>query len=433
MNKLQHVKEKGLTLKTPQSLIHIKHTISLLQYKLWILLLQELKRQFDTNQLADEKGFRSLSVQSIANNLGYLPKKQDIWNEIIGISDQKIAFNILEKNGEAVNYGARFISEFKVSKNRIWFKFPSVLEDAMYGLDNAENIFHLLNWDIFNHFSGKYEAIIYKLCKDYIGVGRTPKMTIPLFRDYMGINKDEYPEFKKLNVRVISEPIARINESPVSDILVDVVFTKNGRNIEELYFIVKPKRQNVLSLAAPESHPAFTLTKVKISGAAQQGYLSKMSAEQIQASIERANDYADDLQKQGKTVRYGAIYKKALEENWGAQHAEQKVLAAQVPDEKPQPKQVNTPPKSESETRLLARFTSLADAEKQALIEDYLQALKGLKKAQMITTYAGEKLAIVNNAHFASGFYQHLAKSWESEQSAPTDSHRNNKRLASFL
>jgi hypothetical protein len=34
-------------LKTPQSLIHIKHTISLLQYKLWILLLQEFKRQFD--------------------------------------------------------------------------------------------------------------------------------------------------------------------------------------------------------------------------------------------------------------------------------------------------------------------------------------------------------------------------------------------------
>ena len=37
-------------IKTPQSLIHIKHTISLFQYKLWILLLQEFKRQFDLNR-----------------------------------------------------------------------------------------------------------------------------------------------------------------------------------------------------------------------------------------------------------------------------------------------------------------------------------------------------------------------------------------------
>jgi hypothetical protein len=40
----------------------------------------------------------------------------------------------------------------------------------MRGLDLPKAMFSLISWDIFNHFTGKHEAIIYKLCKDYIGV-----------------------------------------------------------------------------------------------------------------------------------------------------------------------------------------------------------------------------------------------------------------------
>jgi hypothetical protein len=43
------------TMKTPQSIIHIKHYITLQQYKYWIFLLQELRRQFDAGIMPDEK------------------------------------------------------------------------------------------------------------------------------------------------------------------------------------------------------------------------------------------------------------------------------------------------------------------------------------------------------------------------------------------
>lgn len=323
---------KAVQLKTPQSIIHIKHKISLLQYKLWILLLHELKRQFDENIPADEQGFRYVAMQNITEKLGYSPKKSEIWNDLLALKNETIAFNLLGKDGQKAKYGAGFISEWTVTSQRIGFKFPSILEEVMYGLDDAMSIFQMLNWDIFNHFSGKYEAIIYKLCKDYVGVARTPKMTVADFREYMGLVDGEYSEFKELNRWTISTPVKNINQSPISDISVDVAFAKQGRKVEELYFVVKPRYQelSLLPRVVTESNPsvceAFLSAKVTIAEQDQQQYLQTFLPENICASIERANDYAADLAAKGKVINYGAIYKMAIEENWGEQYLQQKSL-----------------------------------------------------------------------------------------------------------
>lgn len=319
-------KEQGLTLKTPQSLIHIKHRISLLQYKLWILLLHELKAQFDRDEPTDSKGFRYIPMQEIIDRLGYTPKKSDIWQDLLGLKNETIAFNFLEKDGQSAKYGAGFISEWIVTSNRIGFKFPTILEEVMRGLDDAATIFHKLNWEIFNHFSGKYEAIIYKLCKDYLGIGRTPYITVLDFREYMGLKEQEYSYFDDLNRRCIKNPIKNINESVVADIMVSVEFHRNGRKVEGLYFTMQPKYQTVLPFIEFENHTAFSFAKVTISAFEQQNYLENFSAEEIQASIERANQYGEDLESKGKKVKYGAIYKKAIDENWGKQFLELKQL-----------------------------------------------------------------------------------------------------------
>lgn len=419
MELIETKKEQGLMLKTPQSLIHIKHTISLLQYKLWILLLHELKKQFDANEPADEKGFRYIHIQNLVERLGYIPKKSDIWNDLVGIGDQQIAFNMLEKDGKSVKYGARFISEFKVSTSRIGFKFPSFLEDVMHGLDNAEEIFHKLNWDIFNQFSGKYEAIIYKLCKDYLGVGRTPYITVLDFREYMGFKNGEYAEFMKLNEWVITRPLKNINTSPVSDISISVEYHRKGRKVEGLYFTMKPKHQAALPFVESENNPAFTLAKVTISSAKQQAYLAKMSAEQIHLTLARANEYGEELEKKGKKVNYGAIYKKAIEENWGEQHTQQKSLNIETPQKKkPEASVSASDNRSQRDQLLWHRLSALSDAEKQVLVENYLATLKGLLKAQMTAEYAGLKLAVIELPAFAVGFGRYLAKLWKTVEQA---------------
>ena len=105
-----------------------------------------------------------------------------------------MAINFLEKDGVKAKYGAGFISEWTISTNRIGYKFPLFLELVMTDDEEAKKIFQLLNLDIFNSFSGKYEAIIYKLCKDYIGIERTPYMTIAKYREYVGLDQNDYSE-----------------------------------------------------------------------------------------------------------------------------------------------------------------------------------------------------------------------------------------------
>jgi plasmid replication initiation protein len=282
----------------------------------------------------------------------------------------------------------------------------------MKGLDSANDIFHLLNWQIFNHFNGKYEAIVYKLCKDYIGVCRTPYMTVFEFRDYIGLNESEYTEFKELNRWTISLPIKNINESPVSDIIVTAEFERKGRKVEGLYFTVKPKHQAALPPAEPESSLAFALAKVTITPQEQEDYLKLLSIEQIQHCIERANEYGEDLEKKGKKVHYRAVYKSAITENWGEQHQQIKVLTVKEEPKKDSVKPTPPDPAQNSLQQLPERFTQLSADEKHSVISLFISNQKGITKARMQAEYAGSKLAILDSSAFMTPFVLFLGKHW---------------------
>jgi len=218
-----------------------------------------------------------------------------------------------------------FISEWKISSKIIRFRIPSFLEDVMKGLDEPKAIFQLLNWQIFNHFSGKYEAIIYKLCRDYIGVKRTPYMTIQEFRDYIGIKSKEYSEFMRLNQFVISGPCKKINQSDISDIEINPEFKREGRKVLGFYFKVASKSQISIPFADCEPNPAFQFSKITIEPLVQSEYLKIRSLEEISLCIERANEYAEEQVKKGKAVNYGGIYRAAITEGWHIQYAEKKI------------------------------------------------------------------------------------------------------------
>lgn len=145
-----------------------------------------------------------------------------------------------------------------------------------------------------NSFSGKYEAILYKLCKDYVGVQRTPYMNISVFREYMGLTETEYSAFKNLNKFVISGPLKKINKSNLSDIEIEVSFSKKGRRVVGVQFLVTRKYQMGFGFG---DDPAFAAAKVTISLAQQQKYLADWPSEEIILAINRANIYADDQEK----------------------------------------------------------------------------------------------------------------------------------------
>lgn len=320
-------KKNSSQLKTPQSLIHVKHNMTLTQYKYWVLFLHDVKQQILDGVEPDNRGYYYISMDFVNRAMGLKAsqKKSIIFEDLKRLKDITVSYNVLEKDGTKAKVGHGFISEWSVSNSRIGYVLPRVFIEAMLELDtNAKSIFQLLNWDIFNSFSGKYEAILYKLCKDYVGLGKTPYMTIDEYRSYVGLNPSEYPEMRDLNKRCISSPIKTINESIVSDICVSVEFEKLGRKTVGLRFLVEHKQQMKLPISEEKDHLAFRFSKIIIPVEQQLSYLEKYQPEQIEAIIERANEYGEELKNQRKKVNLGAIYKKAFDENWGIEKLAEK-------------------------------------------------------------------------------------------------------------
>jgi len=407
-----------LELKTPQSIIHIKHRITIQQYKYWILLLLEMREQMLAGIAPDEQGFYTVRMAKIEERIGYTQSKHIIWQDMMALKNQTIDFNILNKDGKKERYGAGFISEWKISNDFIRFKFPSFLEDVMRGLEDPKAIFQQLNWTVFNSFSGKYEAVIYKLCKDYIGVGRTPYMELAEFREYMGIEKNEYLEFKALSRRVIMEPIKRINESEISDILVFPELKKEGRNVVGLHFRAEYKKQEKdvvkIPFFDPDEKSPFRLAKAPISPRTQAEYLEIRTGDEIMLCIERANEYGEQQEKAGKPVKYGALYRKAISEGWHEEKARQNEKQAEAATKKVDAQQ------REAEAKRAEAEKSKRNYEEIELSIQWFEALPEGKKKALEIEYLAESNATdvgmyKKTGYNYSGFRIFVKKTWKTK------------------
>lgn len=382
--------KKPLT-RTPQELVHIKHSISARQYKYWFLLLKAYKELIEANIQADKDGFYSVSLSDISNLMGYEPVKKELKADLETLRQQPIIINYLEKDGKPVTHGMGFLSEWKVSSTKISFKLPSFIEKVVQGDLEAKQMFLLLNWDIFNSFGGKYEAIIYKLCKDYIGVGRTPYFTVEEYRDYIGLKENEYKQFFELNRWTISKPIKNINDNEMSDILVKVVLEKKGVKVIGLHFEMEYKATTpVLEIAPLEPNPTFEKSLITIPPNKQLEYLGQFSEDQIKAIIDRANGYIDKLKADGKKASIGAIYNKAFLESWGLDNWEAEQKAKAEADEKKRQekakKEAEEKAKKEAEERerqeraererCFSVFEALPQDEQEAILDEIEQTIK---------------------------------------------------------
>jgi hypothetical protein len=307
---------KPRTVKAPQSIVHIKHVITLQQYKLWVQLLQTYRLAFERGEPPDADGQHTLRLSEFYELIGYEYQQAKLEADLRALRREEIALSYLEKGGEKVKEFIGFIGEIRLTAKTLRFQLPSTIRRAMEGLDQPGAMFQLINWEIFNRFTGKHEAIIYKLARDYVGTGSTPYFTLEEFRDYMGLKAGEYEDFKTLNRRVISDPLKRINEADFSDITVSVEFEKKGRFVVGLRFKVHRKKQTQLHFHELEESPVFAFAKVRIPLTRQTEFLALRAPEEIEACIARGNEYGEELTRKGKKPDYGAIYAKAITDGW---------------------------------------------------------------------------------------------------------------------
>lgn len=349
-------------IKTDQALVHIKHSITINQYKYWFLLLKTYKDAMEKDALAfDDEGFYFIHLSELEKMMGYEISKKFLRQDLEALRKEPIVLNYLEKDGKSASKGSGFLSEWKIKGSRVGFILPSFVLNVLKGDKDAVEMFLLLNWNVFNSFAGKYEAIIYKLCLDYMGLdrvlgyGKTPQMSIDSYREYIGLEKNEYPLFKELNRWTITKPIANINNNDLSDIEVEAHYITQGRKVTGLFFTAKyksgrrpavrieqivgeqivsaPTINTDLDLASisEEKHPAFDGLRIELSHRKMQAYLEQYTEDQIRSIIERANEYLDQSKEKGKEIKnIAGVYYKALDEAWGSDRIEKRKQEAEA-------------------------------------------------------------------------------------------------------
>lgn len=390
MNNLAKSSNTVKKIKTDQSLVHIKHSITIRQYKYWHLLLKFFNEQLEEGVLPDEDGFYYESRKKLQEYFGYEIMGKELKLDFEALRKEPIVINYLEKDGKPAIHGMGFISEYKITGARVGFKLPSFIEKVIKGEDESKKLFLLLNWNIFNSFTGKYEAIIYKLCKDYIGIGRTPYFSIDEYREYIGLKEGEYIAINNLTRRCLRTPVENINKNEISDIEVNIEYKTSGKKIEGLYFKVKHKKQTVLPFEEFQPSKAFEFAKVSIGLENQTKYLEQYTEEEIESIIERANVYIDNLRASGKTVNIGAIYNKAFAENWGEEILQTKRIKQQEEEKRQnelqkqaelqKAKQSEELQKAQAEDGLLDQFAELPTEVKSEIVNSMLEKNKAVRK-----------------------------------------------------
>ena len=216
--------------------IQIQSKISLLQRRAWNVLLANAY-----NALPD-KDIHSVSIAELAAKLRFGDGNQEYLKEVLkSIVDCKVEWNVLGKDKKEEWGVASLLAEVRIRDGICFYQFSHTLRLKLHN----PRIYTKLNLRLQNRFKSRYALILWEVCFDYFdadrGKGETPYIPLTVFKELMGLEKNEYSLFKEFNRAVIKPAIKEIND--VTDYHVEVESKRLGRRIAELKFRISKVKQ----------------------------------------------------------------------------------------------------------------------------------------------------------------------------------------------
>ena len=216
--------------------IQIQSKITHLQRRAWNVLLANAY-----NELPD-KDIHSVSMVELAAKLGFDSKNDEYLKGMIkSLVDCTVEWNILGKNNKQVWGAASLLGSVEIENGICTYNFPAHLRMKLYN----PIMYTRLNLRLQNEFKSQYALVLWEVCFDYFDTdrdqGETPLIPLGVFKELMGLEKDEYPIFKELNRNVIKPAIKEINA--LTDYFLEVEQKRIGRPIAELKFRISKGTQ----------------------------------------------------------------------------------------------------------------------------------------------------------------------------------------------
>ncbi len=212
--------------------IQIQNNITLLQRRAWNVLLANAY-----DELPSEETSR-IRVRDLMRVLEFDSKNEDYLKESLeAIVGCKVKWNVLDKDNKW-EWGVTTLLSHVIIKNGLCtYSYSPPLREKLYN----PNMYARISLSLQNKFSSKHAQALWELCVDYLdeskNYGETPFVSLEKYRELMGISGDSYTYFKKLNTRVIKEPVEEINK--VTDFRVQVEYRRERRKVVAVKFRVR--------------------------------------------------------------------------------------------------------------------------------------------------------------------------------------------------
>lgn len=229
--------------------IQISNRINLLQRRAWNVLLAQA---FDDLPGKDEY---QVSVKDLLDALNITTRNdKHLKTLLIDLTSTSIQWNMLAKDGKAEWGTSALLADAIIKDGVITYSYGAVLRKRLY----SPAMYARISLSMQNKFDSKHALAIYELCVDYFDIqrhsGETPWINLDRYRLLMGLEDNEYPEFKFLNKWVIKDPVQEINDK--SDLWVEVAYQRENRKVVAIKFFIKPNPNKDNALKQIEAkHP----------------------------------------------------------------------------------------------------------------------------------------------------------------------------------
>jgi len=218
-------------LRKPSELIAITHyDITSIMRKSYNVLLQSAITELEKNE---NSNIFQISISELKRKAGIgATDNKRLKTELFKLQDLKVEYNIFNKvTGDYTDW-TRFslIPVIRKRDDIIEYQLPFPVCEVL----KNPKIYTMLDLLLLKNFKKKYSIILYEIIKDYEGA-EVPKMSIDELRDFLGIEKEKYPNFYDLQKNVIDTAINEINEKN-KDFLIKYDLIKTARKTTHIKF-----------------------------------------------------------------------------------------------------------------------------------------------------------------------------------------------------
>lgn len=225
-------------LKKHVAAIHINNKLSLLQHKIANILLL---LAYDDLLIKEEHTVR---VGHLAKLAGFDSNDHELLKQsLVALAETSLQWNILNE-GKKGEWGvSTMLAQAVIDKGECRYAYSPELRRKLY----KPEIYARINLAVQQTFTSGYALKLYENCVRYRDVHSTGWWSVEIFKSLLGIDEDEYRNFKDLNKWVIKPSIVQINGG--SDITLDVEYKRENRKIVKLRFHVEENPQLLLKLS----------------------------------------------------------------------------------------------------------------------------------------------------------------------------------------